>query len=310
MKPETIPPETQDIAYPDSDGQPMADNTRQFRLIVTIQGNLDALFADREDVFVAGDLLWYARQGDPTERLAPDVMVVFGRPRGECGSYKQWEEGGIAPQVVWEVLSPGNTTTEMAEKRDFYQRHGVQEYYEYDPDRGLLRGWLRSGETLDSITEMQGHRSPLLDVRMELDELDDLVLYRPDGARFLSFLQLDEKFRETRETLRRERLEREEAERQAQETLRRERLGRDEAERQAQEAQRQMGEAQETLQRERLEREQAECQAREKQKALQREREEAAQRADQAEAGARAAQNQVALLAARLRALGIDPDQP
>ncbi len=264
MKPETTQPESQEIDYPDSDGQPIADNTRQFRLIVTIQGNLDALFVDREDVFVGGDLLWYARQGDPTERLAPDVLVAFGRPRGDRGSYKQWEEGGIAPQVVWEVLSPGNTSAEMAEKRDFYQRYGVQEYYEYDPDRGLLRGWLRNGDVLEPVPQMQGYTSPLLGVRMELDELDDLVLYRPDGSRFLSFLQLDAGFRETRESLRRERLEREEAERDARETLRREQLAREEAER----------------------------------------------RADKAEISAKAAQDQVAQLAARLRALGIDPDQP
>lgn len=31
------------IIYPDSDGQPMADNTKQFRCIVTIQCRLDAL---------------------------------------------------------------------------------------------------------------------------------------------------------------------------------------------------------------------------------------------------------------------------
>jgi hypothetical protein len=37
----------------------MADNTEQFRWIVTIQQNLDWLFADRPDGFVAGDLLWY-----------------------------------------------------------------------------------------------------------------------------------------------------------------------------------------------------------------------------------------------------------
>ena len=35
--------ETAPIVYPDSDGMPMADNTQQFRAIVTIQGNLDAL---------------------------------------------------------------------------------------------------------------------------------------------------------------------------------------------------------------------------------------------------------------------------
>jgi hypothetical protein len=43
--------------YPQSDGEPMADSTTQFRWIVTLQGGLAALFRDRDDVFVAGDLL-------------------------------------------------------------------------------------------------------------------------------------------------------------------------------------------------------------------------------------------------------------
>ncbi|MDT9267853.1 MAG: Uma2 family endonuclease, partial [Limnospira sp. PMC 1223.20] len=32
------------IIYPENDGQPMAENTEQFRWIVTIQGGIDALF--------------------------------------------------------------------------------------------------------------------------------------------------------------------------------------------------------------------------------------------------------------------------
>ena len=52
--PSTILP-TEEIDYPDSDGQPMAENTLQFRWITTIQGGLDALFRDNPDVFVAGD---------------------------------------------------------------------------------------------------------------------------------------------------------------------------------------------------------------------------------------------------------------
>src|SRR4029077_2493270 len=122
------------IIYPDSDGQPMADNTLQFRWIVTIQGGLDALFASNPDVFVAGDLLWYPVEGEPAIRQAPDVLVAFGRPRGDRGSYRQWEEGGIAPQVVFEILSPGNRHGELIRKFNFYQRHGVEEYYVYDPD--------------------------------------------------------------------------------------------------------------------------------------------------------------------------------
>ncbi|MEO8894016.1 MAG: hypothetical protein ABI417_21225, partial [Coleofasciculaceae cyanobacterium] len=57
------------IIYPDSDGKPMADNTKQFRCITTIQGGLDALFKDRADIFVAGDLLWYPLEGDNKTRL-------------------------------------------------------------------------------------------------------------------------------------------------------------------------------------------------------------------------------------------------
>src|SRR5262245_8223447 len=117
------------IVYAESDGQPMADNTRQFRWIVTIEGGLDALFKDDPNVFVAGDLLWYPVEGKPNIRMAPDAMVVFGRPKGDRGSYQQWHEDGIAPQVVFEVLSPGNRLAELIKKFQFYDRYGVEEYY-------------------------------------------------------------------------------------------------------------------------------------------------------------------------------------
>src|SRR3954452_5736001 len=136
------PSASPEIEYPDSDGEPMAENTLQFRWIVTIQGGLDALFRDYPEVFVAGDLLWYPVEGDNKTRMAPDAMVAFGRPKGYRGSYMQWVEGGIAPQVVFEVLSPGNRPAEMSKKREFYERFGVEEYYVYDPDRVMLWGWL------------------------------------------------------------------------------------------------------------------------------------------------------------------------
>jgi Uma2 family endonuclease len=91
-----IPTAKPAIIYPESDGQPMADNTLQFRWITVVQGNLAALFADRPDVFVAGDLLWYPVEGRPDIRRAPDVMVAIGRPKGDRGAYLQWEEGGAA----------------------------------------------------------------------------------------------------------------------------------------------------------------------------------------------------------------------
>ncbi len=193
------------IHYPESDGKPMADNTKQFRWIVTIEGGLDALFANRSDVFVAGDLLWYPVEGRPDIRAAPDVMVVFGRPKGDRGSYLQWKEDGIPPQVVFEILSPGNTVAEMTNKFEFYRLYGVQEYYLYDPDRNEFYGWLRHNDTLEPIPFKGTWVSPLLGIRFELKE-DDLDIYRPDGGRFKTFIEIVESAEQERARAEQERI--------------------------------------------------------------------------------------------------------
>jgi Uma2 family endonuclease len=180
-----------EIIYPESDGQPMADNTKQFRWIVAIEGNLEAIFFDRPDVFVAGDLLWYPVEGHPEIRRAPDAMVAFGRPRGDRGSYLQWREEGIAPQVVFEVLSPGNTLREMGQKLQFYDRYGVEEYYLYDPDTNDLSGWQRNAGRLDIIEDLQGWVSPRLGIRFETLS-QELQIFRPDGQPFLTFGELEQ----------------------------------------------------------------------------------------------------------------------
>ncbi len=181
---------TAEIIYPESDGNPMADNTKQFRWIVTIKENLELLYAENPDVFVAGDLLWYPVEGNNTIRQAPDIMVAIGRRKGDRGSYQQWKEAGIAPQVVFEILSPGNRLAEMQRKLSFYERYGVSEYYIYDPDRIDFAGWMRVDGKLESIDEPQSWVSPLLGIRFSL-EPNTLQIYRPDGQLFLSFLDLD-----------------------------------------------------------------------------------------------------------------------
>lgn len=190
MVQQLTPDTASDIIYSDSDGKPMADNTKQFRWIVNIKENLEILFAAQHDVFVAGNLLWYPVQGNNKIRQAPDVMVVFGRPKGDRGSYKQWEENNLPPQVVFEILSPGNRTGNMANKLLFYQRYGVEEYYIYDPDAVELTGMIRSQEWLEEIEEINGWVSPCLGIRFELTA-DTLEIYRPDQARFLTSVELD-----------------------------------------------------------------------------------------------------------------------
>lgn len=201
------------IIYPESDGQPMADNTKQFELIVLIKKNLDLLFVNDPNVFVAGDLLWYPVEGNNTIRRAPDVMVVFGRTKGDRGSYLQWQESNIPPQVVFEILSPSNTVKEMISKYKFYEYHGVEEYYLYDPDTSELSGWLRSHNDLIEIPQMSGWVSPRLGIRFELSD-SELKIYRPDGQPFLTYLELAQQIEQAQIQLEQERQRAEQAQSQ------------------------------------------------------------------------------------------------
>jgi Uma2 family endonuclease len=156
---------------------------------VTIHGGLDTLFRDDPNVFVAGDLFWYPVEGDNTVRVAPDILVAFGRPRGDRGSYLQWKEGSVAPQVVFEVLSPSNRFAELLRKFRFYEQFGVEEYYVYDPDDGELAGYLRNDGQLKEIENMSGWVSPRLKVRFELVG-GELHLFGPDNRRFATYVEL------------------------------------------------------------------------------------------------------------------------
>ena len=183
---ETIAPE---IVYPESDGKPMADNTEQFKWIVKIKENLEVLFKSDPDVFVAGDLFWYPVKGSNRIKLAPDTMVVLGRPKGQRGSYRQWEEDNIPPQVVFEILSPSNSKGEMTRKKLFYLKHGVEEYYVYDPDRISLEVSIRENNSFKEIEDFATWTSPRLNIRFDMTG-DELVIYYPDGSRFLSPVEL------------------------------------------------------------------------------------------------------------------------
>ena len=176
----------EDVQYPDSDGQPMSDNTLQFDWIGLVKWAAEAYFRNAPDVFVAGDHLIYPVEGDPAIRLAPDVYVSFGRPKGYRGSYQVWREAGVFPQVVFEVWSPRNRPDEMDAKRAFYDGYGAEEYYLLYPEfPAYAEGWVRGpGGALDRVPDMNGFTSPRLGFRFTLAG-GELTIHGPDGRRLL-----------------------------------------------------------------------------------------------------------------------------
>jgi hypothetical protein len=182
-----------DVNYPESDGQPMGDKTLQIRWIIKLFGGIDALFAQRADVFVAADPV----EGSPSIVTAPDVMVAFGRPKGDRGSYKQWVEGGIPPQVVFEVLSFSTTAADMGAKLQFFEQYGVEEYYVYDPIDISLQGYVRRRGKLGVVKEMNGWVSPRLGIRFDLSG-PELQIQRRDGESFVTYRELSHQLQAVR----------------------------------------------------------------------------------------------------------------
>ena len=182
-------PEKSNVIYLDDNGEPMSNNTDQFRLIVWIKENLELVFADDPNVFLAGDLLWYPVEGNNKLSQAPDIMAVFGIPKGYRGSYQQWNEDNIAPQVAFEIW-PGDRIGLMMQKFQFYERYGVEEYYFYNPQTLELGGWLRRESQLEAIKQMDDWVSPRLGVRFQLSETG-LEMFGANQEPFVSFVELD-----------------------------------------------------------------------------------------------------------------------
>lgn len=72
--------------------------------------------------------------------LQPDLLVV-------CDLSKLDDKGCIgAPDIVIEILSPGNNTTELRHKYDIYESGGVKEYWIVWPESQSLTRYAMAGD--------------------------------------------------------------------------------------------------------------------------------------------------------------------
>jgi Uma2 family endonuclease len=125
-------PLREDVYYPESDGQPMAESPDHRREMSYLIDALENLFRDVPNVYVGGNMLFYYVEGDPRTCVAPDVFVANGIPKKKRRVYKVWEEGR-GPSLVIEVTSESTRGEDLVRKKALYERLGVEEYFLYDP---------------------------------------------------------------------------------------------------------------------------------------------------------------------------------
>lgn len=75
-----------------------------------------------------------------TTVIQPDICIV-------CDEHKLDDAGCIgAPDLIVEILSPGNTKKEMGIKFDLYEENKVKEYWIVDPERKTVIIYVLEGE--------------------------------------------------------------------------------------------------------------------------------------------------------------------
>ena len=116
----------------------MAESDFQFEPLSYAVESLKIRFQDRSDVYVAGNIFFYYEEGEPTEVVAPDVLVVIGAEKRKRRTYKLWEEPK-APDFVLEITSSTTRSKDQGTKKGLYQFLGVTEYFCYDPTGDYLK---------------------------------------------------------------------------------------------------------------------------------------------------------------------------
>lgn len=110
--------------------------------------------------------------------VQPDLCVI-------CDENKLDEHGcNGAPDLVIEILSPGNSKHEMATKFKLYEDSRVKEYWIADPQRKtMLLYTLRDGnfEGLQPFTEGQSIKSPLFpELKISVDDIFSGIVIKED----------------------------------------------------------------------------------------------------------------------------------
>ncbi len=196
-KPPLFQDEEEDLSidYPSGDGEPMAENDWQWDAIADTVAALRNRYRERNDIYVAGDMLVYYRMNDNSTRVAPDVYVVFGANGNHRRmSWLTWREGK-APDFVLEVASPGTWEADAGRKRDVYAAMGVTEYWRFDPRSEffvpeLIGEQLQDGEyrPLPLHTDADGilrGNSAILSLDICVRPGPELRFYDPDAGEWL-----------------------------------------------------------------------------------------------------------------------------
>jgi Uma2 family endonuclease len=159
--------------FPDSDGEPVAENRRNLTQMTDLIFSFEVYLAPRRRFAVGGNQFIYYNPRQGRDHVSPDVYVALDVEPGIRQKWQTWLEGGRFPDVVFEITSESTEKEDLGSKVDLYARLGADEYYVYDPEQILrppLRAYHRRGASLveQPLSTPPGIFSPALGAELRV----------------------------------------------------------------------------------------------------------------------------------------------
>ena len=150
------------VHYPVSDGKPMSESGLHWKVSMDTGAVLEHHHLNRPDAYVGGNCFMYPEEGKHKVFVSPDIFVAYGVPKEPPrDTWKVWEEGKV-PDFILEVTSRSTRKEDEGRKKDFYERYGVPEYWQFDP----------TGDYLDPILKGRALGAEGRYRELELEERD------------------------------------------------------------------------------------------------------------------------------------------
>ena len=148
LPPRSKPPEPDDgIDYPYAPNVLPVKSMYHFVPQAYMQTTLEA-WLDDPTTLVAANMFIYYESGDIDASVAPDVYVIPNVGNMQRRSYFLWLEREL-PTFAMEVASQHTYRNDQRLKRDLYERWGVPEYWQYDPEGKFLPSILQGSRLVD-----------------------------------------------------------------------------------------------------------------------------------------------------------------
>jgi Uma2 family endonuclease len=146
------PEEAWDIQFPtdlpEEDGEPLESNWHRAEISLLIETTQQHR-KGQTDYYAGGNMFIYysTEQLRTRDYRGPDFFVVLDVDGTfDRKSWVVWEENGRYPNVIIELLSPRTRRADQTTKKQLYaETFRTPEYFYYDPEELLLRGFRLAG---------------------------------------------------------------------------------------------------------------------------------------------------------------------